>query len=94
MIVAVPVPLTGAAFVNAVVTATEAKVQAVLDAGFAGTGTATDADLRRRAGSVPGGKRSSPGRVRPGGPGSPGPCTPPSAPGADGYAATLKGRTQ
>ena len=28
---------------NAVATATEAKVQAVLDAGFAGTGTATDA---------------------------------------------------
>jgi adenosylcobinamide amidohydrolase len=29
--------------VNAVVTATEAKAQAVLDAGFDGTGTATDA---------------------------------------------------
>jgi adenosylcobinamide amidohydrolase len=43
VIVAVPVPLTDAAFVNAVVTATEAKSQAVLDAGFAGTGTATDA---------------------------------------------------
>jgi adenosylcobinamide amidohydrolase len=43
LIVALPVPLSGAAFVNAVVTATEAKVQAVLDAGFAGTGTATDA---------------------------------------------------
>ena len=43
VIVAVPVPLTDAAFVNAVVTATEAKVQAVLDAGIAGTGTATDA---------------------------------------------------
>ena len=43
VIVALPVPLTDAAFVNAVVTATEAKVQAVLEAGFAATGTATDA---------------------------------------------------
>jgi adenosylcobinamide amidohydrolase len=43
IIVAVPVPLSDAAFVNAVVTATEAKAQAVLDAGFAATGTATDA---------------------------------------------------
>jgi len=43
VIVSVPVPLTDAAFVNAVVTATEAKAQAVLDAGFAGTGTASDA---------------------------------------------------
>jgi len=42
LIVCVPVPLADAAFVNAVVTATEAKVQAVLDAGFPGTGTATD----------------------------------------------------
>jgi adenosylcobinamide amidohydrolase len=43
IIVSVPAPLTGAAFVNAVITVTEAKVQAVLDAGFPGTGTATDA---------------------------------------------------
>lgn len=43
LIVALPVPLTDAALVNAVATATEAKVQAVLDAGFAGTGTASDA---------------------------------------------------
>jgi adenosylcobinamide amidohydrolase len=43
VIVSVPVPLGDAAFVNAVVTATEAKAQAVLDAGFPGTGTATDA---------------------------------------------------
>jgi adenosylcobinamide amidohydrolase len=42
-VVAVPVPLTDAALVNAIITATEAKTQAVLDAGFAGTGTATDA---------------------------------------------------
>jgi adenosylcobinamide amidohydrolase len=43
VIVALPVPLTDAAFVNAVITATEAKAQAVWEAGFAGTGTATDA---------------------------------------------------
>lgn len=43
IIVSVPVPLTDAALVNAVVTVTEAKTQAVLDAGFAATGTATDA---------------------------------------------------
>jgi len=43
LIVVLPVPLAGAAFVNAVVTATEAKAQAVLDAGFAATGTASDA---------------------------------------------------
>ena len=43
IVVSVPVPLTDAALVNAVMTVTEAKTQAVLDAGFAGTGTATDA---------------------------------------------------
>jgi len=43
IIVSVPVPLTDAALVNAVITATEAKTQAVLDADFPGTGTATDA---------------------------------------------------
>ncbi len=43
VIVCLPVPLSEAAFVNAVVTATEAKAQAILDAGFRGTGTATDA---------------------------------------------------
>jgi adenosylcobinamide amidohydrolase len=43
IVVAVPVPLTDAAFVNAVITATEAKSQAVIEAGFAGTGTASDA---------------------------------------------------
>jgi adenosylcobinamide amidohydrolase len=42
IIVSVPVPLTDAALVNAVITVTEAKTQAMLDAGFAGTGTATD----------------------------------------------------
>lgn len=43
IIVCVPVPLTDAALVNAVITTTEAKTQAVLEAGFRGTGTATDA---------------------------------------------------
>ncbi|HZR48729.1 MAG TPA: adenosylcobinamide amidohydrolase [Streptosporangiaceae bacterium] len=43
IVVSVPVPLGDAALVNAVITATEAKTQAVLDAGFPGTGTATDA---------------------------------------------------
>ncbi len=39
----VPAPLGDAALVNAVATATEAKVQALLDAGVPGTGTASDA---------------------------------------------------
>jgi len=43
IVVRVPVPLTGAALVNAVITATEAKSQAVIEAGFPGTGTASDA---------------------------------------------------
>jgi adenosylcobinamide amidohydrolase len=43
IIVSVPVPLRDAAYVNAVMTATEAKTQAVLEAGFRGTGTASDA---------------------------------------------------
>jgi adenosylcobinamide amidohydrolase len=43
IVVSVPVPLTPAAFVNAVATATEAKSQAVIEAGFPGTGTASDA---------------------------------------------------
>jgi adenosylcobinamide amidohydrolase len=43
IIVSVPVALSDAALVNAVITATEAKTQAVLEAGFRGTGTATDA---------------------------------------------------
>jgi adenosylcobinamide amidohydrolase len=37
------VPLSDAAYVGAVMTATEAKTQAVLEAGFRATGTATDA---------------------------------------------------
>jgi adenosylcobinamide amidohydrolase len=43
VVVCVPVPLTDAALVNAVSTATEAKAQAVIEAGFPGTGTASDA---------------------------------------------------
>lgn len=43
IVVAVPVPLSDAALVNAVVTATEAKTQALLEAGFPCTGTASDA---------------------------------------------------
>ncbi|GAA4237911.1 adenosylcobinamide amidohydrolase [Actinomadura meridiana] len=43
IVVAVPVPLTDAALVNAVVTVTEAKTQALLEAGYPCTGTASDA---------------------------------------------------
>jgi adenosylcobinamide amidohydrolase len=43
IIVSVPVPLRDAAYVNAVMTATEAKTQALLEAGFHATGTASDA---------------------------------------------------
>jgi adenosylcobinamide amidohydrolase len=39
----VPAPLGDAALANALVTATEAKVQALLEAGVPGTGTASDA---------------------------------------------------
>ncbi|MFF8670049.1 adenosylcobinamide amidohydrolase [Streptomyces sp. NPDC015242] len=43
MIVALPVALTDAALVNAVATATEAKVQALLEEGYDCSGTPTDA---------------------------------------------------
>lgn len=43
IIVSVPVPLSDAAYVNAVITATEAKTQALLEAGVHATGTASDA---------------------------------------------------
>ena len=43
LIVSVPVSLSDAALVNAVSTATEAKVQALLQCGVDGTGTASDA---------------------------------------------------
>jgi adenosylcobinamide amidohydrolase len=42
-LVVVPVPLSDAALVNAVATATEAKVQALGEAGIRGTGTSSDA---------------------------------------------------
>ncbi|MEU1127888.1 adenosylcobinamide amidohydrolase, partial [Streptomyces sp. NPDC005899] len=43
IVVTLPVALTDAALVNAVATATEAKVQALLDAGLDCSGTPTDA---------------------------------------------------
>ncbi|MGP4001767.1 adenosylcobinamide amidohydrolase [Streptomyces sp. 8N706] len=43
IIAALPVPLDDAALVNAVITATEAKSQALWEAGFPCTGTASDA---------------------------------------------------
>ncbi|MFI8292271.1 adenosylcobinamide amidohydrolase [Streptomyces sp. NPDC085614] len=43
IVVALPAALTDAALVNAVATATEAKVQALLDAGYDCSGTPTDA---------------------------------------------------
>ncbi|MEU4831613.1 adenosylcobinamide amidohydrolase [Streptosporangium sp. NPDC023615] len=43
IIVAVPVAMSDAALVNAVMTVTEAKTQALLEAGFPCTGTASDA---------------------------------------------------
>lgn len=43
LVIQVPVALDGGAAVNAVITATEAKTQALLEAGIDGTGTATDA---------------------------------------------------
>lgn len=42
-VVQIPVPLSPAAAVNAVMTATEAKTQALQEAGVPGTGTASDA---------------------------------------------------
>jgi adenosylcobinamide amidohydrolase len=43
VLVVVPVPLSDAAIVNAVVTATEAKAQALAEAGLRATGTSSDA---------------------------------------------------
>lgn len=43
IVVQMPVPLSPAAAVNAVVTATEAKTQALVEASIPGTGTASDA---------------------------------------------------
>lgn len=62
LIAVLPVRLSDAALVNAVATATEAKVQALRDLGFDATGTATDAiAIACPAGGVPepfGGPRS------------------------------------
>jgi adenosylcobinamide amidohydrolase len=69
IVVSVPVPLSAAAFVNAVVTATEAKTQALLDAGFACTGTASDAICVAAPAVGPGGPG---GRDGPGGAGGAG----------------------
>lgn len=43
VVIQLPVALAGGAAVNAVITATEAKTQALIEAGVDGTGTATDA---------------------------------------------------
>lgn len=43
IVVRVPVAMSDAALVNAVMTVTEAKTQALVEAGFPGTGTASDA---------------------------------------------------
>ena len=43
IVVRVPVGMSDAALVNAVMTVTEAKTQALVEAGFPGTGTASDA---------------------------------------------------
>ncbi|MEO3857621.1 adenosylcobinamide amidohydrolase [Acrocarpospora sp. B8E8] len=43
IIATLPVPLTDAALVNTVITITEAKTQALLESGYPGTGTASDA---------------------------------------------------
>ncbi|GLW97053.1 adenosylcobinamide amidohydrolase [Microtetraspora sp. NBRC 16547] len=62
IIVAVPVPFTDAALVNAVMTVTEAKTQALIEAGFQCTGTASDAVcVAVRDGGVGGGQGDGPG---------------------------------
>lgn len=43
IVAVLPVPMTDAALVNAVMTVTEAKTQALCELGFPGTGTASDA---------------------------------------------------
>ncbi|CQR66079.1 adenosylcobinamide amidohydrolase [Streptomyces leeuwenhoekii] len=54
IVVSVPVPLGDAALVNAVATVTEAKVQALRDAGIDASGTPTDAVCVAAARPVPG----------------------------------------
>lgn len=55
-VVVLPVPLTDAALVNAVSTATEAKVQALLDEGYDCSGTPTDAVCVAAHVPLPGGE--------------------------------------
>lgn len=57
LVAQVPIPLDEGAAVNAVITATEAKTQALIEHGIAGTGTASDAIvvLWPPAGAVPSG---------------------------------------
>ncbi|MFF5504901.1 adenosylcobinamide amidohydrolase [Streptomyces roseolus] len=55
IVATVPAPLTDAALVNAVATATEAKVQALLDAGHDCSGTPTDAVCVLARAPLPGG---------------------------------------
>lgn len=78
IVVTFPVPLSDAALVNAVATATEAKVQALLDAGLDCSGTPTDAVCI--AAPSPGRRPPNPSRDRApcGARDSPGPCTLPS----------------
>lgn len=78
IVVAVPVRLSGAALVNAVATATEAKAQALHEVGVRATGTASDASscTARRTGP----RRPMAGRARCSAPGSPGRCTPRCSP--------------
>ncbi|GGW55170.1 adenosylcobinamide amidohydrolase [Streptomyces lucensis JCM 4490] len=56
IVVAVPAALTDAALVNAVATTTEAKVQALLDAGYDCSGTPTDAVCVAARSPRPGGE--------------------------------------
>ena len=53
LVVQVPAALSPAAAVNAVITVTEAKVQALAEAGVPGTGTASDAVVVCWPASVP-----------------------------------------
>ncbi len=78
IVVAVPVPLSDAALVNAVVTATEAKTQALLEAGFRARAPRPTPSAWRPPPT--GSKRSSRGLARSGAHGSPAPSTRPSTP--------------
>lgn len=60
VLVVVPSPLSDAALVNAVVTATEAKAQALAEAGVPGTGTSSDAVCIACPAPVDGGPQPEP----------------------------------